>query len=197
MDHHLSRRRPVAVASRRLAAPMIAFALLGAGGVSGCSDVAQDPSVASVAPTAQPEERAAGGTGLHVPLGTMTMPTGAQVGAAWAARPDYVTSLPPQGQGAYAFALARPDVLQWLPCYCGCGGMGHGSNLDCFFERRGDTDTFTYEEHASFCSVCVETANLAQQLLEEGTSISEIRSAVDARFGGSGAPGMDTALPPT
>ena len=190
MDQHLRRRRPVA-------ASMIAFALLAAIGVSSCGDVAQDSSAPPVAPTAEPADRAASAMDVDVPLGTMRMPTGAEVSAAWAARPDYVTALPADWQGAYAFALARPDVLQWLPCYCGCGRMGHGSNLDCFFQRRADTETFTYEEHASFCAVCVETANLAQQLLQEGTPMGEIRAAVDARFGGSGAPGTDTALPPT
>ena len=189
MDHPLTRRRPVA-------APMIAFALLAAMAASGRGDVALDSSAPAEAPTVEPAELAASAMDVDVPLGTMTMPTGAEVSAAWAARPDYVMELPAEWQGAYAFALARPDVLQWLPCYCGCGGMGHGSNLDCFFEPREQMGTFTYEEHASFCSVCVDTANLAQQLLEEGTSIGEIRAAVDARFGGNGAPGTDTALPP-
>lgn len=195
MDHHPT-RRPVARAPRRLVGPMIAFALLAASGVSGCEALAEDPSVAAIAPTAQPAERAPSGTGVDVAPGTMTMPTPAEVSAAWAARPDYVTALPPDWQGAYAFALARPDVLQWLPCYCGCGGMGHGSNLDCFFKVREQAGTFMYEEHASYCGVCVETAKLAEQLLQEGMPMGDIRAAVDARFGEGGAPGTDTALPP-
>ena len=31
---------------------------------------------------------------------------------------------------AYRFAAANPDTLQSLPCYCGCGPIGHKSNYD-------------------------------------------------------------------
>ena len=129
-------------------------------------------------------------------MGAMTMPTQDEVSAAWAARPEYVKALPSDWQGAYSFALARPDVLQWLPCYCGCEGMDHRSNLDCFFVRREVKGTFQFEEHASFCDICVETANLAQQMIRDGASMVQIRAAVDAQFGGGAAPGTDTAMPP-
>ena len=92
----------------------------------------------------------------QVPMGSMTMPTADEVTTAWGARPDYVKALPADGQAAYAFALARPDVLQWLPCYCGCAGIPHRSNLDCYFQRREVRGTFTFEEHASFCDICVK-----------------------------------------
>ncbi|HEU0243937.1 MAG TPA: PCYCGC motif-containing (lipo)protein, partial [Candidatus Limnocylindrales bacterium] len=118
------------------------------------------------------------------------------VSAAWAARPDFVKALPSDWQGAYSFALARPDVLQWIPCYCGCTGIEHRSNLDCFFVRREVKGTFQYEEHASYCDICVKTANLAQQMLREGASMVQIRAAVDAQFGGGAAPGTDTPMPP-
>jgi hypothetical protein len=48
---------------------------------------------------------------------------------------DPIRRAPAVVQEAYRFALANPDVLDKLPCYCGCGGMGHDSNLDCFVER--------------------------------------------------------------
>ncbi len=38
----------------------------------------------------------------------------------------------PEAREAYAFALERPDVLQYIPCYCGCAALGHRSNLECF-----------------------------------------------------------------
>ena len=175
--------------------PLLALVLLAGGGAAGCGDAAtsHDGQAAAVDEPAAVSEPAA--AGVEVPLGTMTMPTQAEVSAAWKARPDYVKALPSEWQGAYAFALARPDVLQWLPCYCGCSEMGHRSNLDCFFQKR-ESGATTFEEHGSYCDVCVNTANLAQQLLREGKSMIEIRAAVDVRFGGNGAPGTDTVLPP-
>jgi hypothetical protein len=184
---------------------LVTFAL--GGGVAACADPehAASPDAAVAAPSAvavaeapaeapagAPAEVAAG----DVPLGHMHLPPAEDVREVWAARPAYVTALPTDWQAAYAYALSRPDVLQWLPCYCGCGGMGHGSNLDCFFQRREEEGNYTWEEHASYCNVCVETANLAARMLSDGASIGAIRDAVDAQFGGGQVPGTDTPRPP-
>jgi hypothetical protein len=183
--------------------PLLLVALALGGGLAGCSG-SHDATSADMAPMssmapATPARPAEGGPspagGAAVPPGSMTMPTGTEVAAAWAARPAYVTALPAAGQAAYAFALERPDVLQWLPCYCGCVAMDHRSNSDCFFQRRDVPGTFTYEEHASYCDVCIRTANLASTMLTDGSSIAQIRAAVDVEFGNL-APGTDTPLPP-
>jgi hypothetical protein len=39
-------------------------------------------------------------------------------------------------RAAYAYAVRRGDVLQYMPCYCGCERQGHGSNLDCFVKGK-------------------------------------------------------------
>lgn len=36
----------------------------------------------------------------------------------------------------YAYAARRPDVLQYMPCYCGCERQGHRSNRDCFVRSK-------------------------------------------------------------
>ena len=51
---------------------------------------------------------------------------------------------------AYKFATEHPEVLEQIPCYCNCGMMGHRFLRDCFIHDDG-----TYEEHASFCDICV------------------------------------------
>jgi hypothetical protein len=163
----------------------IAIGGVSAGCGSGSAMTPNDPAAAAPAVEAA------------MPAGTMTRPAAEEMRTAWAARPEYVKALPAAGQEAYKFALARPDVLQWLPCYCGCAGMQHRSNLDCFFQRRELKGTYAYEQHASFCDVCVQTANLASDLLRQGNTITQIRAAVDARFGGGTAPGTDTPLPPS
>jgi hypothetical protein len=40
----------------------------------------------------------------------------------------------PEVQEAYRFAVANPDVLQYMPCYCGCVNQGHTSNKDCYID---------------------------------------------------------------
>jgi hypothetical protein len=118
----------------------------------------------------------------------------ADASTAWAARPAY-TKVDARTEEAYAYALYHPQVIQWMPCYCGCGGMGHQSNLDCYLKPALPGMPTTFEEHASFCEICVDTTLLAKQLISEGKSLSEIRAAVDQTFGGS-VPGTPTDLPP-
>lgn len=124
------------------------------------------------------------------------VPDAQAISAAWAARPAFVHQAHERTQAAYAYALARPDVLEWLPCYCGCGAMGHRSNLDCFLLPREEPgDPLAFEEHGSYCDVCVETALMADEMLRSGSTLIQVRAAVDARFGGL-APGTPTELPP-
>ena len=45
---------------------------------------------------------------------------------------------------AYVFAARNPDVLGYVPCYCGCGmSDGHVSNVDCFVESRAPNGAVT------------------------------------------------------
>ena len=48
------------------------------------------------------------------------------------------TAGPPElMEQAYIFAAKNPDVLDYVPCYCGCGQTdGHVGNTDCFVESR-------------------------------------------------------------
>lgn len=122
---------------------------------------------------------------------SMAAMNGAQA-AAWAARPDY-THTTARTEEAYQYAMEHPLVVQWMPCYCGCGGMGHGSNLDCYFEPSAG-GTIVFEEHASYCTICVDITLRTKQLANSGASLASIRTAIDAEFGGAG-PGTDTARP--
>jgi hypothetical protein len=133
-------------------------------------------------------------------LPSAALPSGAgadtsAIEVAWAARPEYVRHAADTVQEAYHYALERPDVIQWMPCYCGCASMEHRSNLDCFLRARMAAGAVVFEEHASFCDVCVQTALLAKQRIGEGRSLAEIRAEVDATFGGNGVPGTPTDLP--
>ncbi len=45
---------------------------------------------------------------------------------------------------AYVFAARNPDVLDYVPCYCGCGmSDGHRGNTDCFVESRAPNGAVT------------------------------------------------------
>jgi hypothetical protein len=94
-------------------------------------------------------------------------------------------------QDAYRFAVANPDVTTELPCYCGCGDMGHTSNYMCYVQATGADGKPIFDEHALGCSICVDITVDAMRLLKEGKSVAEIKTYVDqtyARFGPSNMP---------
>lgn len=103
--------------------------------------------------------------------------------------PMLVQRQPRRVSEAYRFAAANPDLIQYMPCYCGCGAMGHESNYDCFWQ----TDD-SFESHATGCGICVDIAQDVMKGLQQGKSPTDIRAQIDkdyARFG----PPTDTPLP--
>ncbi|MGH9176661.1 MAG: PCYCGC motif-containing (lipo)protein, partial [Vicinamibacterales bacterium] len=46
------------------------------------------------------------------------------------ARPVDVT------RAVYDFAAQHPEVLKYVPCYCGCESSGHPHNESCFVKTR-------------------------------------------------------------
>ena len=39
-------------------------------------------------------------------------------------------------RAVYRFAAEHPEVLKFVPCYCGCESSGHPHNESCFVKRR-------------------------------------------------------------
>ena len=105
--------------------------------------------------------------------------------------PEEVQDAPVAVLEAYQFAFANPDVLQELPCYCGCGSMGHTSNYDCYVAREDVEGLITYDSHALGCSICVDITQDAMRMLDQGKDLKEIRTYVDdtyAQYGPSNMP---------
>jgi hypothetical protein len=81
--------------------------------------------------------------------------------------PDDVKSAPVVTQQAYQFAVANPDVMQHIPCYCGCGSMGHTSNYSCYVESVDAAGKVKFDGHALGCSICVDITQDAMRLTKE------------------------------
>ena len=110
--------------------------------------------------------------------------------------PDYVMSAPEDVQMAYQFAMDRPDIMMWMPCYCGCGGhAGHKSAKNCFIKESSTASNIQVDEHGAGCQMCVTIALDIKAMTEEGRSLKEIRTYIDDKFGDIG-PGTDTPMPP-
>lgn len=108
--------------------------------------------------------------------------------------PDWVRGAPVRVREAYQYAVANPDELAKYPCYCGCGSMGHTSNLSCYVQDIAPDGTVTYDNHANGCGICVDITQDVMRLKAQGQSSPEVRAYVDAQYSAFG-PGTDTALP--
>ena len=96
--------------------------------------------------------------------------------------PADVQAAPVSVQQAYQFAVANPDVLQKIPCFCGCGKIGHKSNYSCYVQGVDDKGSITFDNHAMGCSLCVDISQDTMRLMQQGKSPQEIRAYVDATY---------------
>jgi hypothetical protein len=86
-------------------------------------------------------------------------------------------------QAAYEFAAEHPEVLSYVPCYCGCEQAGHQGNHDCFVKSRAENgDVVEWDEHGIACTVCIDVANRSRQLYASGASVRDIRAAIEKEF---------------
>ena len=105
--------------------------------------------------------------------------------------PAEVQSAPVTVLTAYQFNTANPDVMEDIPCYCGCGDIGHTSNYDCYVSSVDVKGNITFDNHALGCSICVDITQDVMRMLREGKSPQDARVYVDAtysRFGTSNIP---------
>ena len=96
--------------------------------------------------------------------------------------PMDVQNAPVAVQEAYQFASVNPDVMENIPCYCGCGSVGHESNFDCYVSAVDDKGNITFDNHALGCSICVDITQDVMRMLREGKSPQDARAYVDATY---------------
>jgi hypothetical protein len=89
---------------------------------------------------------------------------------------------------AYMFAAEHPEVLTYVPCFCGCERSGHRGNEDCFVKSRAaNGDVSQWEPHGMECNVCVDVATQAKQMYASGASVRDIRAAVEQKWAAQAA----------
>ena len=104
----------------------------------GCSGDAAVEDAAGIAQTSSAPARQSRETppaqGYRGPL--PSIPSSVNAGAP----PDVVRAV-------YEFAARRPDVLRYVPCFCGCERNGHQDNEDCFVASRAADGRPEWDRH--------------------------------------------------
>jgi hypothetical protein len=63
--------------------------------------------------------------------------------------PSFAMKAGPKAQEAYRYAAANGDTLQYVPCFCGCGNIGHRHNADCYVAERHPDGRLTFTSHGA------------------------------------------------
>ena len=184
-------------ASKTPRSPLAAFAIVGVvavvGGIAYVTTTGRDTTSAGAA--AAPAQATSG-------TQTPVEPRWAKLG------PHKQTSLPPLPtqeyapprpadvvRSAYLFAAEHPEILSYVPCFCGCERGGHRGNEDCFVAARdAKGDVTQWEPHGLECTVCIDVATEARQMYSSGASVRDIRAAVEKKWAGFN--GGHTPTPP-
>lgn len=110
--------------------------------------------------------------------------------------PSFLQNQPEAVRVVYEAAGKAADLLQWIPCYCGCGeSAGHRSSLHCFVHRINDDGSVIWDDHGTRCGVCLNIAADSINLHLEGKSVKDIRSHIDQAYGKGYAEPTDTPMP--
>lgn len=111
----------------------------------------------------------------------------------------YAPPRPPEVvTAAYQFAAEHPEVLSYIPCFCGCQQAGHRGNHECFVRSRATNgDIIEWDEHGVECAVCIDVATRSRQMHASGASVADIRAAIEREFGPSSPTMTPTPKPPT
>ena len=96
--------------------------------------------------------------------------------------PAEVQSAPVSVQEAYQFVSVNPDLMKDIPCFCGCGNIGHTSNYDCYVSNVDDKGNITFDNHALGCSICVDITQDVMRMLRDGKSPQDARAYIDATY---------------
>jgi hypothetical protein len=97
----------------------------------------------------------------------------------------------------YEFAARHPEVLQYVPCYCGCERVGHNGNHDCFIRSRAaNGQVSAWDTHGVGCTICIDVARDAMTMSNAGATPVAIRAAIDKKYGSRFPSSTPTPAPP-
>ncbi len=102
--------------------------------------------------------------------------------------PDWAKRDAKTAQAYQLAATTHKEHFKFLTCHCGCGmhAMTHRGktipkmdNLgECFVRADG-----TWEDHAAMdCPYCVELAIMADEMLNKGYTLKQIREVIDTKY---------------
>lgn len=110
--------------------------------------------------------------------------------------PTFLNEYSENIQIIYQAAGKSMELLQWIPCYCGCGDhAGHRSSLNCFVKQVNQNGSVVWDDHGTRCNVCLQIAAEAIKMKQDGKTVKEIRQYIDEKYKEGYANPTDTPMP--
>jgi bacterioferritin-associated ferredoxin len=102
--------------------------------------------------------------------------------------PDFVQDAGTDAAVAYQYAIDYPEILEQIPCHCGCEkALAHKDNLACYITGFNPDGSVTqYDPHAAYCGVCLDITRQVMKLVREGKAVPEIHRVIDTQYSYSG-----------
>jgi Protein of unknown function with PCYCGC motif len=63
--------------------------------------------------------------------------------------PSFATAGGPKVEAVYRYAVVHEETLQYIPCVCGCGAIGHRHNAHCYVAERHADGAVTFTNHGA------------------------------------------------
>lgn len=92
--------------------------------------------------------------------------------------PTAMQSAPELTRQAYQFAVANPEPLKNVPCFCGCDVLGHSNNYDCYIKDAPTNGSIVFDEHALGCDICVDITQDVMRMTGEGRAPPDIQRTI-------------------
>jgi bacterioferritin-associated ferredoxin len=110
--------------------------------------------------------------------------------------PGFLTEQSKEIATIYAAVPHYKEVLESMPCYCGCGeSAGHMNNYDCFVAENKKDGEIVWDDHGTKCGTCLEIAAISMQQAADGKSTLDIRKMIDDRYKEDYAKPTPTPMP--
>ncbi|MGM9925132.1 MAG: PCYCGC motif-containing (lipo)protein [Bacillus sp. (in: firmicutes)] len=110
--------------------------------------------------------------------------------------PAFLKEKPEEMSTVYSAAAKHKDLLESMPCYCGCGdSAGHKNNYDCFVFQNKEDGSIIWDDHGTRCKVCLEIAAESVVQYNNGKSVKEVRDYIDAKYEKGYAKPTPTPMP--
>lgn len=119
-----------------------------------------------------------------------------EVTASAAELPAFLDDKSEEMRLVYQVAGTATDILDYMPCYCGCNdSAGHESNKNCFLDEIREDGSVVWDDHGTRCQVCLEIAVQSVKMTQEGKTLKEVRDAIDETYKEGYAEPTDTKKP--